>query len=67
MMERLKLQTLGLELEFVAVSAFGNLCFHFLLWTRPTSVHKTMNSTAMCLSLEQTGKTDNNMCSNKVC
>lgn len=56
MMERLKLRTL--ELEFV-ISAFGNFASIFLQWTRPTTfIHRTMNSTTMCLLLERTGEFD---------
>lgn len=64
MFDGAKLKTM--ELEFVEVSAFGIFCSHFLQWTRPTSfIHKTMNSTAMCLLPEQTGHFENNQHSNQ--
>ena len=47
------------EPEFVAVSAFGKFCFHFLQWTESaTFIRKIMNSTVMCLSPEQIGEMD---------
>ncbi len=62
MMERLKLKTLGLDLLLDVVSAFGKFASISCngLWTIPTAfIHRTMNSTTMCLLPGQIGEGNN--------